>query len=84
MDSDFSHPPQLIQTMYEKLVNNECEIVVGSRYITGGKFDDWPIHRKFMSRLASILPKFLLGLNVKDPNSGFFCNKKGFNQKFIL
>jgi dolichol-phosphate mannosyltransferase len=76
MDSDFAHPPQLIQTMYEKLVNNECEIVVGSRYITGGKFDDWPIHRKFMSRLASILPKFLLGLNVKDPNSGFFVIKK--------
>ena len=76
MDSDFAHPPQLIQTMYEKVLNNECEIVIGSRYITGGKFDDWPFHRKFMSRLASILPKFLLGLNIKDPNSGFFVIKK--------
>ena len=72
MDSDFAHPPQMIQTMYEKLANNEFEIVIGSRYISGGKFDDWPIHRKFMSRL----PKFLLGLNVNDSNSGFFAIRK--------
>jgi dolichol-phosphate mannosyltransferase len=76
MDSDFAHPPQMIQTMYEKLANNEFEIVIGSRYITGGKFEDWPIHRKFMSRLASTLPKFLLGLNVNDSNSGFFAIRK--------
>ena len=76
MDRDFAHPPQMIQAMYEKLTNNEFEIIIGSRYVTGGKFDDWPIYRKFMSRLASILPKFLLGLNVNDPNSGFFVIRK--------
>ena len=76
MDSDFAHPPQMIQTMYEKLANNEFEIVIGSRYISGGKFDDWPIHRKFMSRLANSLPKFLLRLNVNDSMSGFFAIKK--------
>jgi len=49
MDSDFSHPPQMISTMYDELVNNELDIVVGSRYVEGGKYVEWPLIRKLIS-----------------------------------
>tara|TARA_B100000029_G_C17591520_1_gene962653 strand:+ start:734 stop:1456 length:723 start_codon:yes stop_codon:yes gene_type:complete len=76
MDSDFSHPPQMIETMYHEIDNNELDIVIGSRYIQGGKSEDWPILRKLMSRLANTIPKLILGLDVNDSMSGFFIIKK--------
>ncbi len=61
MDSDFSHPPQMISTMYDELVNNGLDIVVGSRYVEGGKYEEWPLTRK---------------LDVKDSMTGLFALKK--------
>ena len=82
MDSDFSHPPYLITDMYDTITKNGLDIVIGSRYITGGKSEDWPIFRKFMSRLANLIPKLMLGLNVNDSMSGFFIIKENLIDDF--
>ena len=76
MDSDFSHPPQMIPTMYDELVNNGLDIVVGSRYVEGGKYEEWPLTRKLISKIGNGLARLLLGLDVKDSMTGLFALKK--------
>jgi dolichol-phosphate mannosyltransferase len=73
MDADFSHPPEVIPKMMRELNMNPNSIIIGSRFIEGGKVIGWPQRRKILSRGASTLAR--LGLNVKrvkDPMSGFF------------
>jgi dolichol-phosphate mannosyltransferase len=73
MDADFSHPPEVIPKMMRELALNPNSIIIGSRFIEGGKVVGWPQRRKLLSRGASALAR--LGLNVKrvkDPMSGFF------------
>ena len=73
MDADFSHPPEVVPKIMHELALNPNSIVIGSRFIEGGKVVGWPQRRKILSKGASTLAR--LGLNVKrvkDPMSGFF------------
>jgi len=73
MDADFSHPPKVIPKMMRELALNPHSIIIGSRFIEGGKVVGWPQRRKILSKGASTLAR--VGLNVKrvkDPMSGFF------------
>ncbi len=79
MDSDFSHPPQIIPKMIETLKKSQCDIVVASRYIKGGMIQGWPLKRKILSKLATTVAKRGLRINTSDPMSGFFV----FNRKII-
>jgi dolichol-phosphate mannosyltransferase len=76
MDSDFSHPPQIIPKMIETFKQYQCDLVVASRYITGGNIHGWTTKRKLMSKIATIIAKKGLGVKTKDPMSGFFAFKK--------
>jgi len=76
MDSDFSHPPQIIPKMIEAFKQYQCDLVVASRYITGGNIQGWTTKRKLMSRIATTIAKKGLGVKTKDPMSGFFAFKK--------
>ena len=73
MDADFSHPPEVIPKMMSELKRNPNSIVIGSRYIEGGKVVGWPARRKILSKGASTLARVGLNVkNVKDPMSGLF------------
>jgi len=76
MDSDFSHPPQIIPKMIESLKKYQCDLVIASRYISGGKINGWTLKRKIMSKVATLIAKKGLGVKTKDPMSGFFAFKK--------
>lgn len=76
MDSDFSHPPQVIPKMIESLRKYQCDLVVASRYINGGKINGWTLKRKLMSKFATLIATKGLGVKTKDPMSGFFAFKK--------
>jgi len=76
MDSDFSHPPQIIPKMIDAFKQYQCDLVVASRYITEGNIEGWTIKRKIMSKVATIIAKKGLGIKTKDPMSGFFAFKK--------
>lgn len=73
IDSDIQHPPEhikhFIQTMSEGY-----DIVVGSRYINGGKVEGWSMYRSLVSRGAIMFSAPLT--NVKDPMSGYFLLKR--------
>ncbi|MDH3313481.1 MAG: glycosyltransferase family 2 protein [Nitrosopumilus sp.] len=76
MDSDFSHPPQIIPKLIESIKKYQYDIVVASRYIKGGKIQGWSLKRKIMSKFATLIAKKGLGINTKDPMSGFFAFKR--------
>jgi dolichol-phosphate mannosyltransferase len=71
MDADLSHQPKFIPSMLEPLLAGEADVVLGSRYIPGGKDMDRPFHRQWISNLAKYYLKWVLGLKAQDPTSGF-------------
>ena len=76
MDSDFSHPPNMIPKMLDTLKKYQCDIVVASRYVRGGLIRDWSLKRKIMSKFATIIAKKGLRIDTADPMSGFFAFKR--------
>ena len=76
MDSDLSHPPQIIPQMLETLRRTQCDIVVASRYISGGAIHGWSLKRKLISKVATKIAKTGLGVSANDPMSGFFAFRR--------
>lgn len=71
MDCDFSHNPNDLCRLHEVLATGKGDVVVGSRYIPGGKLVNWPWDRIFISRGASFYVQFFTWLPVKDSTAGF-------------
>jgi dolichol-phosphate mannosyltransferase len=72
MDGDLQHDETLLPNMLETAKAENLDIVVGSRYVTGGELGDWSARRQGMSRLATRLGRLLIHADLKDPMSGFF------------
>jgi dolichol-phosphate mannosyltransferase len=68
MDVDMCHPPSFLPTMLEALAS--CDVVIGSRYVNGGKDDRAP-SRVLTSRLINRLANIILGYGILDYDSGF-------------
>ncbi len=69
MDADCSHDPIHITELI-KFADN-YDLVIGSRYIPGGKILNWPFHRKILSSGANFLVKNLLTKTIADNTSGY-------------
>lgn len=69
MDADFSHDFRSIPEMLKKLESND--VVVGSRYIVGGKVENWSLRRRILSRIANFYVRLILKLPIKDATTGF-------------
>ena len=76
MDSDFSHPPKIIPRLIEEIKISKCDIVIASRFVTGGAIKGWSIKRKLISKTAKGIAKAGLGVNESDPMSGFFAFRR--------
>ena len=76
MDSDFSHPPKIIPQLIEEIKTSKCDIVIASRFVTGGAINGWSTKRKLISKTAKGIAKAGLGVNESDPMSGFFAFKR--------
>ncbi|MBI2143117.1 glycosyltransferase, partial [Candidatus Woesearchaeota archaeon] len=74
MDADMSHPANVLPELIEPILKGEADVVVGSRYIKGGGVEVWPLHRRVISRTATMMAGHLT--KVKDPMSGIFFLKK--------
>jgi dolichol-phosphate mannosyltransferase len=79
MDADYSHNPKDIPQLLSKMLESECAIVIGSRYVNGGKIEGWPFTRRIISRTANSIARFSLGLKLHDCTSGFRC----YSTKFL-
>lgn len=74
MDADLSHPPEEIHNLVAPLLNDDADMVIGSRYIKGGTTPGWPLSRRIMSRAAGALAFPLTG--VHDSMAGFFAIRR--------
>ncbi len=75
MDSDLSHPPNLIPKLLDAL-KSRYDLAIASRYTAGGAIMGWSIKRKIISKTATEIAKKGLGIDTADPMSGFFAFKK--------
>jgi dolichol-phosphate mannosyltransferase len=73
MDADFSHNPKVLPHFLEAIKEND--LVIGSRFIEGGKNDIGYI-RQLVSRLGSLYARAVLGLRVRDLTGGFNCFRR--------
>ena len=71
MDADLSHNPSDVPRLLAGL--SEADLVIGSRYVPGGRIENWPRHRVLLSGFANRYVRFLTGIRVRDCTSGFRC-----------
>lgn len=75
MDADFSHSPESLPALLD-LATSGYDLVIGSRYVTGGAVVGSPPLRKFISYAANALAHLLLGVTARDCTAGFRCYRR--------
>ncbi|MBK8655599.1 MAG: polyprenol monophosphomannose synthase [Haliscomenobacter sp.] len=76
MDADFSHNPKDLLRLRHACAEEGAGVSVGSRYVRGGKVQNWPWDRIFLSYGASIYVRLVSWMPVKDPTAGFVCYRR--------
>jgi len=71
MDADFSHDPGALPDLIGPVGAGTADLVIGSRYTTGGGVVDWGLGRRVVSRGGSIFARIVLGLGQNDLTGGF-------------
>src|SRR5206468_2678414 len=69
MDADWSHDPQYLPELIQ--ATTAADVVIGSRYCPGGAVEDWPLHRRVLSRWMNGLSRTLLQLPARDTSGAF-------------
>ena len=73
MDADLSHNPSDISRLLESV--QDCDLVIGSRYLDGFNVINWPLRRLLLSYCANLYTRILIGLPIHDSTGGFKCFK---------
>lgn len=79
MDADGSHDPKYLPSLFEKSEN--CDLVIGSRYIKGGGVENWSILRRLLSRFGNYYARIVTGINIHDLTAGFIVTDKKILEK---
>ena len=75
MDADGSHQPEDLPRLLAGL--DQADLVVGTRWMPGGKIVNWPRSREILSRGANIYTRVMLGIAVRDATGGFRAYRAG-------
>lgn len=73
MDADFSHNPKDLLRLHEACETGGADVAIGSRYVKGGGFINWPASRIIISKGGSLYTRLITWMPVKDPTAGFIC-----------
>ena len=73
MDADFSHDPQDLPRLVERVRSGSADIAIGSRYKKGISIINWPLSRLILSYGANFYARLVTGLPVRDTTAGFKC-----------
>ena len=84
MDADFSHKPSQLERLYKACKYDGADVAVGSRYVPGGRIENWPWDRRFYSKGGALYTKLITWMPVNDPTAGFICYKKEVLQTINL
>ncbi|GIG36497.1 polyprenol monophosphomannose synthase [Cellulomonas pakistanensis] len=69
MDADGSHHPEALPGMIA--LAERHDLVLGSRWVPGGRVENWPLHRTVLSRGGNLYARLALGIDVRDATGGF-------------
>ncbi len=84
MDADWSHNPLLLPEMLTQ-IEQGSDLVIGSRYITGGSIPgNWGLHRKIYSKMGNLIVRYGLGMtSIHDWSSGYRAMRTEVFQKVV-
>ena len=82
MDCDFSHDPADVPRLIAAAA--DADVVLGSRYVRGGRIEDWGRVRRFVSRAGSQYAQSLLWAPVRDLTGGFKCYRREVLERIDL
>jgi dolichol-phosphate mannosyltransferase len=74
MDADFSHDPRYLPALIGAA--DHADLVLGSRYVSGGGVRNWGLMRRLISRGGGIYARAILGVQVHDLTGGFKCIRR--------
>jgi dolichol-phosphate mannosyltransferase len=69
MDADGSHQPEQLPLLLAAL--EDADLVIGSRWVRGGRVVNWPLSRKLLSVGGNLYARVLLGIPVRDVTAGY-------------
>ena len=72
MDADYSHSPKDISRLVSRL-RDDCDLIIGSRYCSGGNTADWSKVRLAISKVANLIASLVIGARICDYTSGLRC-----------
>jgi dolichol-phosphate mannosyltransferase len=75
MDADFSHNPADVPRLLAA-VTEGADVALGSRYVAGGRVEDWGLMRRVVSRAGCSYARHVLGLAIRDLTGGFKCFRR--------
>lgn len=81
LDGDGQHDPSYLNEMYKRIVDDNADMVIGSRFIEKKGFQS-SVTRRFGIRFFTTLIKILTGAVITDPTSGFRMVNRGIIEKF--
>ena len=82
MDCDFSHDPADVPRLITAAA--DADLVLGSRYVDGGRVANWGAGRRFVSRAGSLYAQVLLASRVRDLTGGFKCYRREVLERIDL
>ncbi len=82
IDCDFSHDPDDVPRLIAAAA--EADLVLGSRYVQGGRVENWGAGRRFVSRAGSLYAQVLLAAPVRDLTGGFKCYRRQVLERIDL
>ncbi len=74
MDADFSHDPRALPKLIA--ASDEVDLVIGSRYVSGGGTVGWGALRRFISQGGCLYARLILGTPIRDLTGGFKCFRR--------
>lgn len=82
MDADFSHDPKYIRTFFQHIETHD--VVVGSRYTSGGMTTGWELRRRMLSYLGNWYLRFFTRIPIADCTGGFNCIRREMLERINL
>jgi dolichol-phosphate mannosyltransferase len=69
MDADGSHAPEELPRLLDAA--RDADVVLGSRWVAGGKVVNWPLHRRVLSLGGNLYTRIALGMPLRDATGGY-------------
>ncbi|MBN1645280.1 glycosyltransferase [Candidatus Woesearchaeota archaeon] len=71
LDADLNHQPEEIPYFFKLMKKQNADMVIGSRFVSGGSIDIFPWHKRIVSRFTNVLVEIVTGIKAKDKTSNY-------------